>query len=133
MLWEWRNPASERKPAGRFLTDRALADRFLAGRSTGLVEFVQVFAGFEADGAAWSDADFGSGTRVAAYSGFARTDVEDAEAAQLDAVSLSERALQAFKDCFDGGLGFYAGQSGTLNYLVYDVLLNQWLPPETRK
>jgi hypothetical protein len=94
---------------------------------------VEVFAGFEADGATGGDADFGSGTRVAADSGFARTHVEDAETAQFDAVSLGERSLQAFKDCFDGGLGFYAGQSGTLNYLMYDVLLNQWLSPETRK
>jgi hypothetical protein len=93
---------------------------------------VQVFAWFEAHGFAGGDADFGAGARVAAYSGFARPYVEDAEAAQFDAVSFGERFLETFKDGFDGGLGFYAGQSGTLNYLMYDVLLNQWLPPETR-
>jgi hypothetical protein len=93
---------------------------------------VEVFAGFEADGSAGSDTDFCSGARVAADSGFAGADVEDSEAAQLDAISLGEGAFEAFKDGFDGGLGFYAGQSGTLNYLMYDVLLNQWLPPETR-
>jgi hypothetical protein len=91
---------------------------------------VEVFSGFEAHGAAGRDADFGSGARVAADAGFAGTNVEDAEPAKLDAVSFSERSLQAFKHCFDGGLGFYAGQSGTLNYLMYDVLLNQWLPPK---
>ena len=93
---------------------------------------MKVFAGFEADGAAWSNADFGSGARIASDAGFARPHVEDAETAQFDAVAAGEGALEAFKDSFDGGLGFDAGQSGTLNYLLYDVLLNQWLPPETR-
>lgn len=96
-----------------------------------LVERVEVFAGLEADGAAWRDADFGSGARIASYTCFAGPHVEDAKAAQLDAVAAGEGAFEAFKDGFDGGLGFDAGQSGTLNYLMYDVLLNQWLPPET--
>ena len=93
---------------------------------------MEVFAGLEADGAAWSDADFGSGAGITSYAGFARPHVEDAETAEFDAVAASEGALEAFKDSFDGGLGFDAGQSGTLNYLMYDVLLNQWLPPETQ-
>ena len=49
--------------------------------SSGLVEEVEFFAGLEADGFAGSDADFGSGARVAAYAGFAGFDVEDSEAA----------------------------------------------------
>ncbi|HXO94678.1 MAG TPA: hypothetical protein VN825_11110 [Candidatus Acidoferrum sp.] len=93
---------------------------------------MKVFARFKADGAAWGDADFGSRARVTADTGFARPDVEDPESAEFDAVSLGERPFQAFKYGFDGGLGFDAGQSGTLNYLMYDVLLNQWLSPETR-
>jgi hypothetical protein len=93
---------------------------------------VEVFAGFEADGTAGSDADFSSGARVASDAGFAWPDVEDAETAQLDTIPFGERSFEAFKDCFDGGLSFYAGQSGTLNYLMYDVLLNQWVSPETR-
>jgi len=98
-----------------------------------LVQFVEVFAGFEAHGFAGGDADFRSGARVAANSCFSGPDVEDAEAAELDAVSIGECAFETFKDGFDGGLGFHAGQSGTLNYLMYDVLLNQWLSPETRR
>lgn len=93
---------------------------------------MEVFTRFKPDGAAWSDADLGSSARVAANAGFAGSDVEDSEAAELDAVSLGECPLEAFKYGFDGGLGFDAGQSGTLNYLMYDVLLNQWLSPETR-
>lgn len=93
---------------------------------------MEVFAGLEADGASRRDADFGSGARIAAYSGFARPDIEDSKTAELDAVSFCKRPFKAFKNGFDGGLGFDAGQTGTLNYLMYDVLLNQWLPPETR-
>ena len=97
-----------------------------------LVEFVQIFARLEADSLAGCDADFGSGTWIAPDTCFAGADVENSKAAQLDAVTRCEGLLKAFKDSFDGGLGFHAGQSGTLNYLVYDVLLNQWLSPETQ-
>lgn len=93
---------------------------------------MQVFAGFEAHRAAGRDADLGSSAWVAADAGFAGPHVEDAESTQLDAISLGKRSFETFKDGFDGGLGFNAGQSGTLNYLMYDVLLNQWLSPETR-
>lgn len=97
-----------------------------------LFERVQVLARLEANGAAGSNADLSASARIASDSGFAGPDVEDTEAAQLDAVAAGECALEALKNGFDGGLGFYAGQSGTLNYLMYDVLLNQWLLPETR-
>lgn len=93
---------------------------------------MQIFAGLEADGTARCNADFGSGTRVAPDAGFAGPHVEHAETTQLDAIPVSQRALEALEDGFDSSLGFYAGQSGTLNYLMYDVLLNQWLSPETR-
>lgn len=102
------------------------------GLEAASVECVEVFARFETDGAAWGDADFGSCARVAADAGFAGPDVEDSEAAEFYAVSLGERPFETFEYGFDGGLGFDAGQSGTLNYLMYDVLLNQWLSPETR-
>jgi hypothetical protein len=113
-------------------TSHGICSPLLSRERHQLAQFVQVFAGFEADGAAGSDADFRSGARVAADAGFAGPDVEDAEAAELDAISFGKRSFEAFKDGLDGSLGFYAGQSGTLNYLMYDVLLNQWLHPETR-
>jgi len=92
---------------------------------------VKVFAGFEAHGAARRNADLGPCAGIASNTRFAGPDVEHPKAPQLDAVASGQGALQAIEDCFDGGLGFYAGQSGTLNYLMYDVLLNQWLLPET--
>lgn len=70
-----------------------LANRFLSDRSVSLVEFVQVFAGFEADGSAGCDADFGSGARVAPDAGFAGPDVEDAETPELDAISFGKRSF----------------------------------------
>jgi len=92
---------------------------------------VKVFARLEAHGAARRDADLRPRAGVASDTRLAGPDVEDPEAPQLDAVASGQGAFQAIEDGFDGGLGFYAGQSGTLNYLMYDVLLNQWLPPET--
>ena len=46
---------------------------------------VQFLAGLEPDSFSWGDADFGSGAGIATDAGFARTDAEDAETAQLDA------------------------------------------------
>lgn len=51
------------------------------------VESVQLFAGLEANGFAGGDADLGAGAGIATDSGFPWTDAEDAEAAELDAVS----------------------------------------------
>jgi len=94
-------------------------------------QLVEVFTRLEAHGAAGSNADLGPGTGIASDARFTRPDIEHSKAPKLDAVAPGQGAFQAIEDGFDGGLGFYAGQSGTLNYLMYDVLLNQWLPPET--
>ena len=93
---------------------------------------MEVFAWFKSHGFAGGNTDFGPGAWVASDTGFAWADVEDSKSAQLDAVADGESLFQAFKDGFDGGFGFDAGQSGTLDYLMYDVLLNQWLSPETQ-
>jgi hypothetical protein len=92
-------------------------------------ELVEVLPRLKPDGFAGSNADFRPGARISSNTGFARADVEDAKSAQFNAVSGGKSLLEAFKDGFDGGLGFDAGQSGTLDHLVYDVLLNQWLSP----
>lgn len=73
---------------------------------------MQLLAGLEANGFARSDADFGSGARIAADAGFAWADVEDAEATQLDALTLSKSALEGFKDCVDGGFRLIALEAG---------------------
>jgi hypothetical protein len=93
---------------------------------------MQFLAGLEADGFARSDADFGSGARIAADAGFAWADVEDAEAAQLDALTLSKSALEGFKDCVDGGFRLIALEAGAFNHLVNNVLFYQCVPPTSR-
>ncbi len=66
-----------------------------------------------------------AGARVAANAGLAGADAEDAEAAQLDAVACGERLLEPFEDRIHGGLSLGARQAGTLDNVMYDVLLNQ--------
>jgi hypothetical protein len=92
-----------------------------------LVDELEVFAGFEADGAAWSDADFGAGARVTADAGLSGFDSEDAEAAELDALAFAEAALHGLEDgvycCF--GLGAY--EAGTVNYTLNKILFDQSL------
>ena len=66
-----------------------------------LVEQVQFFAGFEADGFAGGDAYLGAGARVASYAGLAGFDIEHTEPAKLDAVTLTEGALHGFEDGID--------------------------------
>ncbi len=82
----------------------------------GLVEDLEVFTGLEADGLAGGDGDFGSGAGIAAYSGFAGLDGEDAEAAELDAIAVTESLFHGFKDGVHGGFCLGAGKAGALDY-----------------
>jgi hypothetical protein len=93
------------------------------------VEQMKLFAGFEADRFAGSDADLGAGAGVASDAGFARADVKDAKAAQLDALTFGEGALEGLEYGIDRGLGFVALQAGALNHLVNNVLFYQGFPP----
>lgn len=90
---------------------------------------MKLFAGFEANGFAGSDADLGAGAWIASDPCFARTDVEDAKAAQFDALAFGERMLERLEYGIDSSLGFVPLQTGALNHLVNDVLLYQGFPP----
>lgn len=94
-----------------------------------VVEQVQLFAGLEANGLARRDADLSPGAGVAADACFAGPDVEDAKAAQLDALALGQCALERFEDGIDGSLGLIALEAGTLNHLVNNVLFYQGVLP----
>jgi hypothetical protein len=89
------------------------------------VEEVEFLAGFEADGFAGGNGDFGSGTRVAADAGLARAHVENAEAAQFYAITCSEGLLQAFKNCVDRCFRFIARQARTLDDVMDNILFYQ--------
>ena len=87
---------------------------------------MQFLARLEADGFAGCNADFRSGAGIAADPGFAGADAENAESAQLNALTGGKGLLQAFENCIHGGFRLGARQARALNYMMDDVLLNQW-------
>jgi hypothetical protein len=89
------------------------------------IEKVEFFTWLEADGFAGSDADFGACTGIAADPGFARANIENAEAAQLDALALGEGTLEALEYSIHGSLRLVALKAGTLDHMVNDVLFYQ--------
>ncbi len=90
-----------------------------------LVQQVQFLAGLEPDGLAGSNADFGAGAGVAPDAGLAGLDVEDAKAAQLDAVVLGERLFHGVEDGVDCGFGLDARKAGAFDHSLNEVLLDQ--------
>src|SRR5581483_140451 len=90
------------------------------------LEGVQFFARLKANGFARSDADLRAGAGIAADSGFARADAEDAESSQFNALAGRQGLLEALEDCIDGRLGLGTRQTGTLDHLMNDVLFDQW-------
>jgi hypothetical protein len=93
------------------------------------VEEVKFFARFEANRLARGDADFSSGPGIAADTGFARADVEDTKAAQLDPLAFGKGTLEGLEYRIDSGLGLIALQAGAFNHLVNNVLFYQGFPP----
>jgi hypothetical protein len=85
---------------------------------------LELFAGFEADGFAWGDADFFAGTRVATDAGFAGLDAEDAEAAEFDALAAAESLFQGIENGFDGLLGFGAADESLGDNRIHNVQLD---------
>jgi hypothetical protein len=106
-----------------------IVNRFRRYTETLRVEQVQFFAGLEADSLAGGDGYLGSGAWVAADTGLARTNVEDAEAAQLDAVAGGEGLFQAFKYRVYRGLCLIAWQTRAFDDVMDDVLFNQRVHP----
>jgi hypothetical protein len=100
------------------------------GTSTCLgVQGVELFAWLESDGFAGGNADFRSGSWVAADACLARTDAENTEAAQFNAISRGQGLFEAFKNGVHGGFRFGAGQPGALNDVMNDILLDQSVYP----
>jgi len=88
------------------------------------LERLQFFSGFETHSFAGRYADFLPGARVAADAGLARADVEHAEAAQLDAISLAQSAFHGLEYSLDGLLRLRARHASLVYYSIYDVELN---------
>ena len=79
---------------------------------------MEVFAGLEADGFTWNDADLCAGAGIASDAGLAGLDGEDAEAAELDAVSADHALFHAEEDGIDGGFRLNAGKAGCVRRFV---------------
>jgi|SRR5579862_9010187 len=87
---------------------------------------MQFLARFKPHCFARCNADLGSGAGIATDSSFASAHAEDAKSAQFDALARSQCLFQAFEDCVDGCFGLCARQTGALDYVMDDVLFNQW-------
>jgi hypothetical protein len=85
---------------------------------------MQFFTGFESDGLARCDGDFGACSGVATDAGLAWFYGEDTKAAKLNAVTRNESLLHAFEDGIDGRLRFCSRKAGTFNHPLYEILLN---------
>ena len=87
---------------------------------------MKLLAGFEADSFAGSDADLGAGSRIAANAGFSSADAKNAKSAQFDALAGGQGLLEALEYCIHRSLRLSAGEASALDYMMDDVLLNQW-------
>ena len=90
---------------------------------------MELFAGFEADGLAWGDADFCASSGIAADSGLARSNTEDAESAQFDAVARSQGQLEPFEYGVHGSFRLGPRQACPLDDVMHNILLDQCLGP----
>jgi hypothetical protein len=85
---------------------------------------LQFLAGLEAHSFAGRDADFLAGARIASNASLARADVEYAEAAQLDSLTLTKSALHGLEDGLDGLFRLGPGDAGLGYHRVHYVELN---------
>lgn len=82
---------------------------------------LQVFAGLETNGLAGWNGNLFPGSGVAADTGLARLDIEDAESPQLDPIVALKCALHRIEHGVNGSLGLASGDSGPIDDMVDDV------------
>jgi hypothetical protein len=87
---------------------------------------VQLFAWLESHRFARSDAHFCPGPWVAANSGFAGSDAEYAKSAQFNTLAGGKSLLETLEYRIHRGFCLGAWQACALDYMMDDVLLNQW-------
>src|SRR5436305_4723020 len=96
---------------------------FIGSRSEGS-EVFEVLARLEADRLAGGDRHLDAGLGVAADALLAVADLEDAEAAKLDALAVAERGLHGFDDGIDGLRRLHPGHIRDFRDAVDDVRLD---------
>jgi hypothetical protein len=92
----------------------------------GGVEDVEFFSGLETNSFAGCDADFSASTGVTADAGFSRSNAEDAEAAQFDAIPCGESLLESLEDGVYRCLSFGPRQACPLDHVMDNILLDQF-------
>src|SRR4051812_46491347 len=108
--------------AGRRVSIRQSVNSTL--RKFSSVDGLQFFAGLEANGLAGRNADLCASARVTPNASFAWTHVEDAEAAEFNAVAFRERFFHRLEDGLNGHLGFCLGDAGLCHHFVDDIELD---------
>ena|SRR5437588_13118580 len=93
-----------------------------------LLQRLQLLAGFESHGFARRDGHFSASARVTPDSRFARPDIEDAEASQLDAFAMGQGPLHALEDSLDGHLGLCLGYPRFVDHFINDIELDHVSP-----
>jgi hypothetical protein len=90
---------------------------------------LQFLAGFEPHRFAGGDADFLAGARVAADTGLARADAENAEAAQFNAITCRESLFEPLEYGIHGSFSLGSRQACPLNDVMDNILLDQCRSP----
>src|SRR6266700_4966752 len=93
---------------------------------------LRFFTRFEANGLPRGNADLFTGAGIAPDAGLARSDTEDAEAAEFNALAAAHRLLQGFENGFDGLLGLGAADVRRRDDGVDDVQLDHANLPRFR-
>ncbi len=86
---------------------------------------MEFLARLEAYGLAGGYADFGTGAGIAADTGFAGADAENAKSAQFDALAGGQGLFEALNFRIHLGLGLGTRKAGALDYMMDNVLFNQ--------
>ncbi len=98
----------------------------IIGRREVLLQGLQFLPGLEAHGLSRWNGNFGAGPGISPNPRFARLDIEDAKAAQFDAISLLQGLFHGFENGFDRHFGFCFRYAGFIDDFVNDIQLDQF-------
>jgi len=105
---------------------QAGADAASSFRRAVRFQSVEFLTRFEADRLPGGNADLGARAGIAANACFAGADAENSESAQFYALSGGESLLETLEYRIHRGFRLGSRQACTLDYMMDDVLLNQW-------
>src|ERR1700692_2178062 len=126
-----RNRNAWNSNRGADTTGRGQLNRLSAEElgTTNPLQRLKFLAGLESNGLARWNRNLGSGARIPADARLARTNIEDPEAAQLNALAVCQRALHAFEDGLHRHLGLGLRYTGPVHNFIDDIELYQDILP----